>query len=103
MTEPSNQEKAALFERFRELMRSVCTAIEDLAIENTVYALAIADEELVSPVELKERVATALLDPDARAAARQAYSGLWKAFEGVGEQAYFEALLRDLPKTEKPN
>jgi hypothetical protein len=103
MTELSRQEKTALFDRFNELMRSICTTIEDLAIENAVYALAIADEELVSPAELKERVAAALLNPESRKAAHQAYSKLWKAFEGVGEQAYFEALLRDLPKTAKPN
>lgn len=101
--ESNSQTNSALFERFKEIMRRVCTVIEDLTIENSVYALTITDKQLISPAELKEWVASALLNPESREAAHQAYSGLWKAFEEVGEQAYFEALLRDLPSKNRPN
>lgn len=99
----TDQEKSALFERFKELMRSICTKIEDITIENTVYSEIITKKRVVSPEKLEKLVASALLDPENRKAAREVYAPLWKAFEGVGNDAYFEALLRDIPSSGKPN
>ncbi|WP_263352846.1 hypothetical protein [Acidicapsa acidisoli] len=93
------QQKAALYEQLREVIRRIITKIEDQTIENSVYALVIEQNGMISAEQLKGKVATALLEP----AAREGHSGLWKALETIGEQAYFEALLRDLPKTDRPN
>jgi len=97
------QQKAALYEQLKEVLRRVFAKIEDQTIENTVYAVTIEESGIISAEELKERVAAALLEPENRKAAREGHSGLWKALETIGEQAYFEALLRDLPDTDKPN
>jgi hypothetical protein len=103
MTQSDRQQKAALFERFKEIMRRVCTTIEDITIENTLYSELITEGRAISPEDLNGQVAKALLDPENRKAARELYSGLWKALDEVGADAYSEALLRDLPSTDKPN
>lgn len=99
----SDQEKAVLFRQFKETLRQVCTTIEDITIENTLYAEIIREGFSISPEILRERVQKALSKPENRAAARKLYSKLWKALDEVGIDAYSEALLRDLPSTDKPN
>ena len=99
----SKQELDVLFEQFKETVRRVCAIIEDITIENIFYTEILAELGKVSPEVLKERVAAALLKPENWKAAHALYAGMWKALDEVGVDAYFEALLRELPSTGKAN
>jgi len=90
-------------EHFRETMRTLCTAVEDEAIENQVYWRIILDSGIISLADLKQRVEDAQADPQKRAEVHEMYSEMWKALEETGTDALFEDLLKDHPPTGKPN
>ncbi|MGC2695360.1 MAG: hypothetical protein WA738_06170 [Candidatus Angelobacter sp.] len=91
------------FEHFKETMRKLCTELENLSIENSVYFDLILEARIISYEELKETAAKALLDPERRAEAHQNYSDMWKAVDEASSGAAFEEMLNSLPPTDKPN
>lgn len=91
------------FERFKQIMRKLCTEVENQAIENMVYFDAILATGTISLAELKDRVADALVDPKKRTEARQMYSEMWKAVDEAGAGVVVEDLIRNLPPTDRPN
>lgn len=90
-------------DHFRKTLRTLCTAVEDEAIENMVYFDAILETRAISLSALKQRVEDALQDPEKRTEVRKMYSEMWKAIEETGTDAFFEDLLKDLPPTGMPN
>jgi hypothetical protein len=92
-----------LLDHFKETLRKICTLIEDLTIENQVYFDVILERGGINLPTLEERVVEARLDPKKRDEVHRMYSEMWQALEGGGLDAFFEALLRDLPPTDRPN
>jgi Tfp pilus assembly protein PilN len=90
-------------DHFRQTIRTLCTAVEDEAIENQIYWKIILDSGIISLSDLKQRVEDAQADPQKRAETHKMYSEMWKALEETGTDAFFEDLLKDLPPTDKPN
>lgn len=90
-------------DHFRQTIRTLCTAVEDEAIENQVYWQIILDSGIISLPDLKQRVEDAQADPEKRAEVHEMYLEMWKALEETGTDAFFEDLLKDLPPTDKPN
>ena len=92
-----------LVEKFRADLRALCTLIEDMTIENQVYFDAILDAGGINIPSLKDQVKDAQSDPVRRKQVHEQYSEMWAAVEASGNAALSQALLEDLPQTDKPN
>jgi hypothetical protein len=92
-----------LVEKFKADLRALCTLIEDLQIQNFVYYDAILEVGGINLPALEDRVKEAHGDPVKRKQVHEMYSQMWEGLETSGNAALAQALLEDLPQTDKPN
>lgn len=92
-----------LVEKFRADLRAICMLIEDLQIQNFVYYDAILEVGGINLPALEDRVKEAQVDPARRKQVHEMYSQMWEGLEKSGNAALSQALLEDLPPTDKPN
>jgi hypothetical protein len=90
-------------EAYKNSLARLCTAVEDLSIENEVYFEAILESRNINIPNLKRQVAEALIDPARREAAKERYQSLWQELSRVGTEAVFADLLGRLPKSDRSN
>jgi hypothetical protein len=91
-------------EDLKESLHDVCIEIENLAIENLVYFLAIAQGQVISLSEVERRVADALADPKKRAEVREMYSEIWRVLERIGHRSSVNEMRDDgLMRVSWPN
>lgn len=91
------------FEQFRATLHRLATELEDLWIEKEAYVNFILTLGMATPEYLKHLADTALANPEIRQQTREQFSGMWKALEETGTDAWIEDFLHMHPQSEKPN
>lgn len=57
----------------------------------------------VSPETIGESLTIAKDSPETKESARKAFAGMWKALEDESFEIVAEELMKELPKSDKPN